>query len=172
MTASECQPSSSNPLESTNLPAGVQTSMWAKVQKYCEDKSLYTKAPGVSDYSCVLVKSISSVRPHFVQRTGSGKYKCDKECLMFKSTNGICSHCLLVSSINGEVDTLLGVILRREIPSFTRNLVNMGYLQAVRRKAQNEKLHLRTRPPRSGRSLLMLSWKSEQNEDSLLQHIK
>ena len=122
MTASECQPSSSNPLKSTNLPAGVQTSMWAKVQKYCEDKSLYTKAPGVSDYSCVLVKSISSVRPHFVQRTGSGKYKCDKECLMFKSTNGICSHCLLVSSLNGEVDTFV------ESYSKTRDPINYTQL--------------------------------------------
>ena len=34
MTASECQPSSSNPLKSTNLMAGLQTSSY--VEKYCE----------------------------------------------------------------------------------------------------------------------------------------
>lgn len=75
--------STSNPLKCTGLPEGIQSSMWDKVQRYLEDKSSYAKAPGVLDHSCVLVKSTSSTRSHCVERTGVGRYKCDKECLMF-----------------------------------------------------------------------------------------
>lgn len=100
----EDAPSTSNPLKCTGLPEGIQFSMWDKVQRYLEDESSYTKAPGVLDYSCVLVKSTSSTRPHFVERTGVGRYKC---CLMFKSTNGLCSHSLLVATLRGEIDTFV-----------------------------------------------------------------
>ena len=115
-------PSTSNPLKCIGLPAGIQSSMWDKVQRYLEDKSSYTRAPGVLDYSCVLVKSTSSTRPHFVERTGIGRYKCDKECLMFKSTNGVCSHTLLVATLNGEVDTFV------QSYSKTKNPVNYTQL--------------------------------------------
>ena len=37
----------------------------------------------------------------------NGRYKCDKECLMFKSTNGVCSHSLLVATLSGEIDTFV-----------------------------------------------------------------
>ena len=102
-------PSTSNPLKCTGLPEGIQSSMWDKVhvQRYLEDESSYAKAPGVLDHSCVLVKSTSSTRPHCVKRTGVGRYKCDKECLMFKSTNGVCSHSLLVATLSGEIDTFV-----------------------------------------------------------------
>ena len=83
----------------TLLPPVTLCSAPNKVQKYLEDRSSYTKAPGVLDYSCVLVKRASSTKPHFVERMGNGRYKCDKECLMFKSTNGLCSHCLLVATL-------------------------------------------------------------------------
>ena len=92
-------PSTNNPLQCTELPVGIQSSMWNKVRKYVEGRSSYTKAPGVLDYSCILVRSASSTKPHFVERIGNGRYKCGKECLMFKSTNGLCSHCLLLPSM-------------------------------------------------------------------------
>ena len=60
-------PCTSNPLKCTGLSEGIQSSMWDKVQKYLEDESSYTKAPGVLDYSCVLVKSTSSTRPHLLR---------------------------------------------------------------------------------------------------------
>lgn len=66
--------------------------MWEKVRGYLDDPSSYTSAPGVTNKSCMLVKSASGTKPHFVQRSGKSKYKCDGDCLMFKSTNGICSH--------------------------------------------------------------------------------
>lgn len=111
-------PCTSNPLKCTGLPEGIQSSMWDKVQRYLEDESSYTKAPGVLDYSCVLVKSSSSTRPHFVERTGVGRYKCDKDCLMFKSTNGLCSHSLLLATLSGEMDTFV------QSHSKTKNPIN------------------------------------------------
>ena len=119
-------PSTSNPLKCIGLPEGVQSSMWNKVQRYLEDKSSYMKVPGVLGYSCVLVKSTSSTRPHFVERTGIGKYKCDKECLMFKSTNGLCSHCLLVATLNGEIDTFVQSHSKTKIPVNYTQLAQHG----------------------------------------------
>ena len=64
-------PSTSNPLKFTKLPASIQQSMWAKVLLYLEDDSSYTKSPEVDDYTSVLVKSSSSERPHFITKRGS-----------------------------------------------------------------------------------------------------
>ena len=90
--------------------------MWAKVQAYIDDQSSYTQSPGVSDFSSVLVKSTSSDRPHFVQKVSTNVYRCDKECLMFKSTNGMCSHSLLVASLNGQVDTFVSYYAKSKAP--------------------------------------------------------
>ena len=34
-------------------------------------------APGVKEKSCMLVKSASGAKPHFVRMSGKSKYKCD-----------------------------------------------------------------------------------------------
>jgi len=81
--------------------------MWEKVRGYLDDPSSYTSAPGVTNKSCMLVKSASGTKPHFVQRSGKSKYKCDGDCLMFKSTNGICSHTLLGAALNDEVSLFI-----------------------------------------------------------------
>ena len=114
-------PSKVNPLRHTSLPQYTQDSMWGKVQRYLQDPSSYTSSPGVSDKSCVLVKSASGVKPHFVQRSGKSKYKCDSDCLMFKATSGICSHTLLVSSLNDEVCSFVG--------SYTKSKAPLNYAQ-------------------------------------------
>ena len=64
-----CNPSSSNPLSKTSLSDSIQTSMWDKVKSHMNDPSSYKNAPGMTDYSCILVKSQSDARPHFVQKT-------------------------------------------------------------------------------------------------------
>lgn len=81
--------------------------MWKKFQRYMDDPSSYVVAPGTSDKSCVLVKSSSGTKPHFVQRTGKSKYKCDNDCLMFKATSGVCSHTLLTAHLNNEVGSFV-----------------------------------------------------------------
>ena len=116
-------PSTSNPLRCTRLPSSTQYSMWAKVQSYLEDESSYTKSPGSRDYSSILVKSTSSERPHFVSKTKTSVYKCDKDCLMFKSTNGICSHSLLGATLNGEVDAFVSNYAKSKVPI---NYANLG----------------------------------------------
>ncbi len=114
-------PSKDNPLHHTSLPRYTQETMWKKVQRYLDDPSSYTCAPGVSDNSCVLVKSSSGTKPHFVQRNGKAKYKCDGECLMFKSTSGICSHTLLVAVLNDEVSPF--------VCSYTKSKAGVNYAQ-------------------------------------------
>ena len=113
---SEDCPSTSNPLTCTGLPAAIQQSMWAKVQLYLQDGTSYTQSPGVTDYSSVLVKSSSSARPHFVEKTSSNMYRCDKDCLMFKSTNGMCSHSLLVATLNGQSDAFVEQYTKTKVP--------------------------------------------------------
>lgn len=137
-------PSSSNPLINTRLSESIQMSMWAKVQSYLGDSASYTNAPGVMDYSCLLVKSQSSTRPHFVQKTGSGAYKCDKECLMFKSTNGVCSHSLLAANLNGELDLFVNRYSKTKVPTNYANLAQHGLpvggkKPSTRRKSSSKK---------------------------------
>ena len=117
---------SSNPLSLTNLPESVKSSMWAKVQSYMQDKSSYTKSPGISDYSSILVKSTSGNRPHFVQKTGANVYKCDHDCLMFKSTNGMCSHSLLAASLNDQTETFVRQYTKNKVPVNYANLAQHG----------------------------------------------
>ena len=81
-----------------------------------QDESSYTKSPGVSDYSSILVKSTSGSRPHFVQKTGTNVYKCDHDCLMFKSTNGMCSHSLLASSLNDQTEAYVRQYTKKPLP--------------------------------------------------------
>ena len=107
---------SRNPLLLTNLSESIKSSMWAKVQSYMQDESSYTKSPGVSDYSSILVKSTSGSRPHFVQKTGTNVYKCDHDCLMFKSTNGMCSHYLLASSLNDQTEAYVRQYTKNKVP--------------------------------------------------------
>ena len=98
--------SEDNPLQYTSLPRYTQESMWKKFQPYMDDPS-YVVAPGTSDKSCVLVKSSSGTKLHFVQRTGKSKNKCDSDCLMFKATSGVCSHTLLTAHLNDEVGSFV-----------------------------------------------------------------
>ena len=98
--------------------------MWKKVQGYLDDPSSYTSAPGVTNKSSMLVKSASSTKPHFVQRSGKSKYKCDGDCLMFKSTNGICSHTLLVAALNDEVSLF--------ICNYSKSKAPVNYAQLAR----------------------------------------
>ena len=97
----------SNPLRSTSLPQHTQIAMWNKVQRCLDDPSLYASAPGTTDNSCLFVKSASSSKPRFVQKSGQSKYRCDSDCLMLKSTNGVCSHTLLLSTLCGETDKFI-----------------------------------------------------------------
>ena len=136
-------PSNSNPLQRTKLPASIQQSIWAKVQSYLEDESSYSKSPGVNDYTSVLVKSSSSERPHFVTKKSSS-YKCDSDCLMFKSTNGLCSHSLLAASLNGEVNSFVTQYVKTKDPINyaalgQHGLPTGGKKPNVRRKASSKK---------------------------------
>ena len=117
---------SRNPLLLTNLPESIKSSMWAKVQSYMQDESSYTKSPGVSDYSSILVKSTSGSRPHFVQKTGTNVYKHDHDCLMFKSTNGMCSHSLLASSLNDQTEAYVRQYTKNKVPVNYANLAQHG----------------------------------------------
>jgi len=136
-------PSTSNPLQCTKLPASIQQSIWAKVKSYLKDESPYSKSPGVNDYTSVLVKSSSSERPHFVTKKGSS-YKCDSDCLMFKSTNGLCSHSLLAASLNGDVDGFVAHYAKTKDPINyaalgQHGLPTGGKKPSSRRKASSKK---------------------------------
>ena len=45
---------------------------------------------------------------------------------MFKSTNGLCSHCLLVATLNGEIDTFVQSHSKTKIPVNYTQLAQHG----------------------------------------------
>ena len=135
--------STTNPLQCTKLPASIQQSMWAKVKSYLEDESSYSKSPGANDYTSVRVMSSSSERPHFVTKKGSS-YKCDSDCLMFKSTNGFCSHSLLAAALNGDVNGIVAHYAKTKDPINYATLGQHGLptgckKPSSRRKASSKK---------------------------------
>ena len=88
----------------------------------------------------------SSERPHFVTKKGSS-YECDSDCLMFKSTNGLCSHSLLAASLNGDVDGFVAHYTKTKDPiNYTalgqHGLPTGGKKPSSRRKASSKKQHL------------------------------
>ena len=97
----------------------------------------------MNDYTSVLVKSSSSERPHFLTKKGSS-YKCDSDCLMFKSTNGLCSHSLLTASLNGDVDGFVAHYVKTKDPINyaalgQHGLPTGGKKPSSRRKASSKK---------------------------------
>ena len=136
----ECPlPLKDNPLRSTSLPQYAQDSMWEKVRGYLDDLSFYTSAPGVTNTSCMLVKSASGTKPHFVQRSGKSKYKFDGDCLMFKSTNGICSHTLLVAALNDEVSLFICNYSKCKAPINYAQLAQHGLPPGERKPSSKRK---------------------------------
>ena len=43
-------------------------------------------------------------------------HRCDKDCLRFKSTNGMCSHSLLVATLNGQSDAFVEQYTKTKVP--------------------------------------------------------
>ena len=57
--------------------------------------------------------------------TGTNVYKCDHDCLMFKSTNGMCSHSLLASSLNDQTEAYVRQYTKKPLPEiWTRTIID------------------------------------------------
>lgn len=129
-------PSTSIPLQCSTLTTSVYQSTQAKVRSSFEDDSSYSKCPGVNDYTSSLVKSSSSERLHFVTKEGCS-YKCDSDCLMFKSTKGLCSHSLLAESLNSDFENFVAHYVKTKDPI---NYTALGYQQVTRNPAYRGRL--------------------------------
>ena len=90
--------------------------IWKKAETLIHSKGNILKASWISDEKSRLIRSSSSPQPHVVQRNSKNKslYNCDSNCQMFKGFS-ICSHVVAVAEINGDLQTFLNRIEKKNV---------------------------------------------------------
>ena len=105
--------------EFVSIPLPVLDGIWVKASSLVAHQDNISSAPGYP-HGCKMVKSYSGKRPHLVTSGKNGHFKCDDDCLNFKSV-GLCSHTVAVAQQNNSLEkflTVLGKSKRR--PNFTK----------------------------------------------------
>ena len=98
---------SSLPIDAETVAETVSIPLsWKKAEElvFSSQESI-SSAPG-HPTECKMVASRSGKRPHLVVPGKGGQYKCDEDCLNFKSLN-ICSHTVAVAHFNGKMAEFL-----------------------------------------------------------------
>ena len=80
-----------------NIPFPCLEGIWKKAADLITTPGNITPAPGNSP-EVKMVTSYSGQRPHLVMSCKSGMYKCDSDCLNYKSM-GLCSHVVAVAEL-------------------------------------------------------------------------
>lgn len=92
--------------QSVSIPFPVLQGIWQKAEELIDAPNSITSAPGHST-EARMVLSRSGKRPHLVVPDGKGgQYKCDAECLNYKSV-GMCSHVIAVAHLNDGLQKFL-----------------------------------------------------------------
>ena len=86
---------------SVGIPVSVLKGVWDKAEELLLSTNSICDAPGYPA-DAKMVESCSGRRPHLVVAGKGGQFKCDEECLNFKSI-GICSHTVAVAHLNNSV---------------------------------------------------------------------
>ena len=71
-----------------------------------------------------MVESRGGKRPHLVISGKGGQFKCDKDCLNYKSI-GICSHTVAVAHINNKLEQFVSWFLRQKEGQVLQKLLFM-----------------------------------------------
>ena len=89
-------------LADTCVPQPVAEGIWKKAEMLITESNAVVMAPGCGPKDR-MVKSKSGSTPHLVKTSGNCDYKCDGNCMQFKSLN-ICSHVVAAAQVNGDTD--------------------------------------------------------------------
>ena len=85
---------SATDVQLTTISTTTLQNMWGKAERLLATPNAITPAPG--NKSARMVVSDSSPRPHFVQKTTSGKFLCDDSCPMWRGRK-VCAHTVAVA---------------------------------------------------------------------------
>lgn len=93
--------------------------IWQKAQELLNMPGSITPAPGNST-TARMVFGRSGQRPHVVTSCKDGKFKCDSDCVKFRSL-GICTHSVAVAEINRQLSEFVTAFKKTmKKPNFTR----------------------------------------------------
>ena len=87
--------------ESVSIPLSCLQGIWIKATELLNTSRAITSAPGHPEKART-VMSRSGQRPHLVLPCKGSQFKCDSDCVNFKSL-GICSHSVAVAEINQQL---------------------------------------------------------------------
>ena len=109
--------------ESVSVPLVVLKGMWQKAEQLLASSTSISAAPGHPPNSR-MVESRSGKRPHLVVSGKGGQFKCDEDCLNFKSM-GICCHTIAVAHKNNSLQQFISWFTQsKRRPSFTKVAVH------------------------------------------------
>ena len=104
---------------SVAIPVPVLKGMWDKAEELLLSSTSICAAPGYPA-EAKMVESRSGKRPHLVVPGKSGQFKCDEECINFKSI-GICSHTVAVAQMNNSLQQFIAWFAKaKKKPNFTK----------------------------------------------------
>ena len=87
--------------ELVNIPLPCLEGIWKKATALLNTSHAVSLAPGHPD-EARMVMSSSGQRPHLVLPCKNRCFKCDSDCLNFKSL-GICSHTVATAELNNQL---------------------------------------------------------------------
>ena len=104
---------------SVGIPVSILKGVWDKAEELLQSTNSISAAPGYPA-DAKMVESRGGKRPHLVVAGKGGQFKCDEECLNFKSI-GICSHTVAVAQLNNSLQQFIGWFMKaKKKPNFTK----------------------------------------------------
>ncbi len=101
-----------------SVPLPCLQGVWKKATELLNTPQAISSAPGHPD-EARMVMSRSGQRPHLVLPCKTRRFKCDSDCMNFKSL-GICSHSIAVAELNNEIQAFVAAFTKvKRTPSFT-----------------------------------------------------
>ena len=101
-----------------SVPMECLKEVWQKAEELLQSPVAMSPAPG-QPQGARMVLSRSGKRPHLVLPCKGGHFKCDSECINFKSL-GICSHSIAVAECNNMLTEFLAHFQKaKKKPNFT-----------------------------------------------------
>ena len=101
-----------------SVPLDSLKGIWQKAEELLQSPEGMSSAPGHPEQAR-MVLSRSGKRPHLVLPCKGGRFKCDADCLNFKSL-GLCSHTVAVAECNSVLSDFLTHFQKaNKKPSFT-----------------------------------------------------
>ena len=104
---------------SVTVPLPCLQGVWKKATELISSSSSIAAAPGqVSEAR--MVESRGGQRPHLVVPCKRGIFKCDNDCLNYKSI-GICSHVVAVAHLSGSLSQLISAFTKyKKKPDYSK----------------------------------------------------